>query len=87
MEQFDQSLTKFTFFNQYSQRLYDVTQKEIENLEFVGEVNFKFIVSLKNNGTKYLLIFDDTCEEICNSEAFVDIATARRHSGSEDNLH
>ena len=35
----------------------------------------------KNNGTKYLLIFDDSCEEICNSKAFVDIATAGRHQG------
>ena len=37
--------------------------------------------SLKNNGTKYLLIFDDSCEEICNSKASVDIATAGRHRG------
>ena len=44
-------------------------------------VNFEFIDSLKNNGTKYLLIFDDSCEQICNSKAFVDIATAGRHRG------
>ena len=56
-------------------------QKEIENLEFVQGVNFEFIDSLKNNGTKYLLIFDDSCEEICSSKAFVDIATAGRHRG------
>ena len=56
-------------------------QKEIKNLEFVQGVNFEFIDSLKNNGTKYLLVFDDFCEEICNSKAFVDIATAGRHRG------
>ena len=56
-------------------------QKEIENLEFVQGVNFEFIDSLKNNGTKYLLIFDDSCEKICKSKAFVDIATAGRHRG------
>ena len=56
-------------------------QKEMENLEFVQGVNFEFIDSLKNNGRKYLLIFDDSCEEICNSKAFVDIATAGRHRG------
>ena len=56
-------------------------QKEFENLEFVQGVNFEFIDSLKNNGTKYLLIFDDSCEEICNSKAFVDFATAGRHRG------
>ena len=42
-------------------------ENEIENLEFVRGVNFEFIDSLKNNGTKYLLIFDDPCEEICIS--------------------
>ena len=56
-------------------------QKEIQNLEFVQGVNFDFTDSLKNNGAKYLLIFDDSCEEICNSKAFVDIATAGRHRG------
>ena len=56
-------------------------QTEIENLEFVRGVSFEFIDSLKNNGTKYLLFFDDFCEEICNSKAFVDIATAGRHRG------
>ena len=57
-------------------------QKEIENLEFVQGVSFEFIDSLKNNGTKYLLIIDDSCEEICNySKAFVYIATAGRHRG------
>ena len=54
-------------------------QKEIENLEFVQGVNFEFFHSLKNNGTKYLLLFNDSCEAICNSKAFVDIATAGRH--------
>ena len=56
-------------------------QKEIENLEFVQGVNFDFIDLLKNNGTKFLLIFDDSCEEICNAKGFVDIATAGRHRG------
>ena len=56
-------------------------QKGIENLEFVRGVNFELFDSLKNNGTKYLLFFDDSCKEICNSKAFVDIATAGRHRG------
>ena len=54
-------------------------QKEIDNLEFVQGVHFEIINSLKNNGTKYLLIFDDSCAEFCNSKEFVDIATAGRH--------
>ena len=56
-------------------------QKEIENLEFMQGVNFEFFDSLRNNGSKYLLLFDDFCEEICNSKAFVDIATAGKHRG------
>ena len=73
------------FFYQRSQPLYDVMQKEIKSLEFVRGVNFEFSDSLKNNGTKYLLIFDDSCEEICNSKAFVDIRWETL--GSEHNLH
>ena len=78
---FQTNSDKIYFFCQRSQPLYNVMQKEIENLEFVRGVNFEFIDSLKNNGTKYLLIFDDSCEEICNSKAFVDIETAGRRRG------
>ena len=56
-------------------------RKEIENFEFMCGVNFEFIDSLKNHGTKYLLLLDDSCEESCNSKAFVDIVTAGRHPG------
>ena len=76
---FQPKLDKIYFFYQHSQLLYDVMEKEIEILEFVRGVNFEFIHSLKNNGTKYLLIFDDSCEEIWISKAFVDIVTAGRH--------
>ena len=51
-------------------------QKEADNLEFVQSVHFEFINSLKNNGTKYQLKFDDSCSEICSSKEFLDIATA-----------
>ena len=44
-------------------------------------VNFEFIDSLKNHGTKYLLLLDDSCEEICHWKAFFDIVTAGRHPG------
>ena len=56
-------------------------QKEIDSHEFVQSEHFDFINSLKNNGTKYLLIFDDSSGEICNSKEFVDIATAGKHRG------
>ena len=68
-------------FYQHSQPLYDVMQNEIENYEFVRGVNFELIDSLKNNGTKYLLIFDDSCKDICNLNPIVFLATAGRHRG------
>ena len=56
---FQAKFDQFYFFSQHSQPPYDFMQKEIENLEFVRGVNFEFIDSLKNNGTKYWLIFDN----------------------------
>ena len=78
---FQPKFDKIYCFHQHSQPLYDVMQKEIKNLEFVPGVNFEFIDSLKNKGTIYLLIIDNSCEKICDSKAFVDIATAGRHRG------
>ena len=78
---FQPKFDKIYFFHQHSQPLHNVMQKEIENLEFVQGVNFEFIDSLRNNGTKYLLIFDVSCGEYCNSKDFVDISTAGRHRG------
>ena len=42
-------------------------------------VHFELMDSLKNDGTKCLLIFDDSCEVIYISKAFVEIATAGGH--------
>ena len=55
--------------------------KNIKNIQFIQGVDFEFIQSLPNNGTKYLLIFNDSCEEISSSKEFVKIATAGRHKG------
>ena len=55
-------------------------KNKTETLEFVQCMYFEFIDSSKN-GKKDLLIFDDSFEEICNSDAFVDNATAGRHLG------
>ena len=48
----------------------------MKNIEFVQGVDFELIQNLPNNGTNYLLIFDDSCEEIYSSKEFVKIATA-----------
>ena len=55
--------------------------KNIKNIEFVQGVDFELIQNLANNGTKYLLIFDDSCEEVSSSKEFVKIATAGRNKG------
>ena len=78
---FQHKFSKTCFCHQHPQPPYDVMQKEIENLEFVQGVQFEFIISLKNNGTKYLLFFQESCAEICNCKESVDIATAGRHRG------
>ena len=70
---------KIYFLYQYYQSLYDLMQKEIDCIEFIKGMNFELIDSLKNNGTKYLLIFDDSCEEVCSFKEFVKTATAGRH--------
>ena len=78
---FQPKCEKILFFYQHSQSLYDVVQKEIESSEFVQGVNFEITDSLKTNGTKYFLIYDDSCDETGNSKAFLDIATAGRYRG------
>ena len=51
----------------------------IENSEFVQSVNFEFIDQFKNNGRKYLLFFDTSCEQVCTLKAPADNATAGTH--------
>ena len=53
----------------------------MQKIEFVQDVIFEFIDSLQNSGTKYFLIFDDSCQEICYSKACIDNAAAGRHRG------
>ena len=55
--------------------------KNMKNIEFSQGVDFELIQNLPNNGTKYLLIFDDSCKEISRSKEFEKIATAGRHKG------
>ena len=53
--------------------------KNIKNFHFIQGADFEFNQSLPNNGTKYLLNFDNSSEEISSSKDFVKIATAGRH--------
>ena len=53
--------------------------KDVKNVEFIERVDFEFVRNLPNNGTKYPLVFDNSCEKISSSKDFVKIATAGRH--------
>ena len=70
---------KIFYFYQFFQNLYIRMQRDIENIEFIGSLDFDFIDNLPNDGTKYLLIFDDSCDEISRSKKFEKLATAGRH--------
>ena len=70
---FQPAFDKIFCFYQHYQPLY--SQMQIKNLKFIQGVDFDLIENLPNNGTKYVLIFDDSCEEISNSKQFVKNAT------------
>ena len=78
---FQPKFDKISFLYQHPQPLYDVMQKKIDNFEFVQGVQIEITNSLKNNGTKYLFSFDDTCAEVCNSKEFMHIAATGRNRG------
>ena len=76
---FQLKFDKIFYFYQHYQPLYGQMQRK--NLKFIQGVDFELIENVPNNGTKYLLIFDDSCEEISNSKQFVKVATAGRNKG------
>ena len=67
------------YFYQYFQKLYAERQKEVRNIEVIGSLDFDFIENLPNDGTNYLLNFDNSCDEISRSKQFEKIATAGTH--------
>ena len=77
---FQPKVDKIGFLNQRSQPLSNVMQ-ENHLLEFVQDVNFQYKEPLENNGAKYLVIFDDSYGELCNSKAFFENAISGRHHG------
>ena len=77
---FKPSFEKILYFYQHDQNLFTEFEKT-QQIEFINGVDFELIKSLPNNNTKYLLIFDDSCDEICRSKDFQQIATAGRHRG------
>ena len=78
---FQPEFDKIYYFYQHFQPLYGLMKEKIKNIEFINVIDFQFIEQIPNNGKNYLLIFDDSCEEIFNSKEFVKVATAGRHRG------
>ena len=76
---FQPKFDKIFYFYHFNQSIFQLMQKEIKNLEFISSLDFEFIDNLPNDGTNYLLIFDDSCEELGRSKEFEKIATAGRH--------
>ena len=76
---FHPEFDKIYYFYQHYQS--SLMPKNIKNFHFIQGADFVFNQSLPNNGTKYLLNFDNSCEEISSSKDFVKIATAGRHKG------
>ena len=68
---------KIFYFYQHDQPVF--LNHSTLKIEFIQGVNFSMINELAVDGTNYLLIFDDSCEEICKSKEFQALATAGRH--------
>ena len=75
---FQPEFDKTYYFYQHYQSLYGLMSKDNKNFEFIEGVDFEFIQNFPNNRTKYLLFFDDSCEEISSFKEFVKIAPAGR---------
>ena len=78
---FRTNFEKIDNFYQHSQPLYNVLQEEIQNLDFVQGVKFGIFGFVNKQRCKLHFFFDGSCEEICNSKAFVDVVTAESHRG------
>lgn len=81
---FQPKFDKIIFFYQFDQQDYfnrfeKTALEKNTSVVFKMGVDFEFIEELPLDGSKYLLIFDDSCEEICRSKQFERLATAGRH--------
>ena len=79
MKIFQPSFDRILYFYKHFQTIYDTMMQSIAGIEFIQGVDLEFIENLPADGTKYLLIFDDTLDILSKSEKFNEIATASRH--------
>ena len=76
---FQPPFDKIFYFYKHFQPLYKDMIRDISSIEFIQCIDFDMINNLPNDGTNYLLIFDDSCAEISKSKEFESIATSGRH--------
>ena len=85
MVHFDPILTTFCVSNKINNLSYGQMQRT--NLNFIQGVDFELFENLPSSRTKYLSIFDDSCEERSKIEQFVKDATARKHKETNTIYH
>ena len=83
VETFSPKFAKIYFYYQASRPIYDVMQKDLENLEFIRGVIFQYIDSVKTTVqfTCDSLTTHDSCEEVCNLKVFIEVATTGSYRG------
>ena len=62
---FQPAFDKIGYFYQNYQHLYSQMQRK--NIKFIQGIEFDWVECLSNNGIKYLLLIDASCEEILKS--------------------
>ena len=72
---FQPSFDRILYFYEH----FHTMMQSIAGLEFIQGVDFELIEHLPADGTKYLLIFDDSLVTLSKSEKFNETATAGRH--------
>ena len=60
MKTFQPSFDRILYFYKHFQPIYDTMMQSIADIEFIQGVDFDLIDNLPADGTKYLLIFDDS---------------------------
>ena len=79
MKTFQTSFDQILYFYKHFHTIYYTMMQSIAAIEFIQGVDFELIENLLAEGTKYLLIFDDSLDILSKLETFNAIATAGRH--------
>ena len=62
MKTFQSSFNRILYFYEHFQTIYDTMMQSIADIEFFQGVDLELIENLPADGTKYLLIFDDSLD-------------------------